>query len=86
MAIKLNIPQLTKYCNMTDGLHRINGRGAKVIDQTALATRMGVAQSTVHRLIESRINPGEKTIAALMRVFPDLEFDDLFTTVDIDAA
>lgn len=77
MAIKLNIPQLTKYCLMTDGLYRSTARG-DVIDQTALAARMGVHQTTVSRLVENRIDPGPKTIAALMRAFPRLDFDDLF--------
>lgn len=86
MAIELNIQMITKACFMTPGLHRRTSKGEKAIDQAALSERMGVNPATVYKLLSGRIQPGERSIPGLLRAFPDLEFNDLFTVTGSDAA
>lgn len=78
--IRLRIDMLAKYCRMTDGLW-FEQKGRKEIAQGALASRLGVAESTVYRVVMGRQAPGEIFIANLLRVFPDLDFNDLFEVV-----
>lgn len=46
-----------------------------------LADLVGVAHTTVGRIVRGIQAPGEKFIAGLLAAFPYLEFDDLFEVV-----
>lgn len=72
--IKLRTEQLAKYMPMCG-----------IDSQRALSERIGVAESTVYRVLEGRTAPGEKFIAGILRAFPQLDFDDLFEVVDAAA-
>lgn len=43
-----------------------------------LATRTGMAQSSMSRLLRGQVCPSPKFIAAALITFPDARFDDLF--------
>ncbi|MCD6351172.1 MAG: helix-turn-helix transcriptional regulator [Armatimonadetes bacterium] len=48
---------------------------------TALAYHTGLSFPTVTRLLSGDYAVGERVIAALLSVFPELSFDDLFEVV-----
>lgn len=72
-TLKLRTRQLDKYM-------RISGIGSRA----ELARRMGMATSSVTRVLAGQYRPGEAFISGLMRAFPDLDFEDLFEVVDAD--
>lgn len=43
-----------------------------------LAERMGVASSTVHRVLTRKTTPSNGFIAATLQTLPDKKFEDLF--------
>lgn len=47
-----------------------------------IASRLGVNQSTVWRLLNGETGPGENFIAAVLTRIPDAGFYDLFEVVD----
>ena len=54
-------------------------RGLK--SDSASATYLGLNRSTVLRILNEEMGPGERMIAASLAAFPDLKFDDLFEVV-----
>lgn len=50
-------------------------------NQASLASDMGMAHTTLGRIIRGIQAPGEKFIAGLLAAFPHLDFDDLFEVV-----
>jgi hypothetical protein len=51
--------------------------------KAALATRIGVDESTVHRVLGGRAAPGTAFIGGLLMAFgPKVRFEDLFECLD----
>ncbi|MEC4616320.1 helix-turn-helix transcriptional regulator [Tsukamurella tyrosinosolvens] len=86
--MKLDIARTTTYCLLTPGLHRLDARGKKVVDQTALAQRLGVSQSTVSRILMGRTEDMRvRTAGRLLDAFDGVvKFEDLFIDDDSIAA
>lgn len=84
LNLKLDTEATVRYCQLTPGLHRINARGESVVDQTALAEKLGVSQSTVSRLLMGRTQPELQTVGRLLGAFPKgvVKFEHLFITDD----
>lgn len=61
-------------------------RSAGLTTAHALAVRMGVHPSTVTRTLSGEAAPGTGFIAALLGVFPDLRFEDLFEADGMSAS
>lgn len=74
-TLRLRTRQLDKYM-------RLAGIGSKA----ELARRMGMATSSVTRVLAGSYRPGETFISRLMAAFPDLEFEDLFEVIDAEPA
>ncbi|MCL4368006.1 MAG: helix-turn-helix transcriptional regulator [Actinobacteria bacterium] len=74
-TLRLRTRQLDKYM-------RLSGINTKA----ELARRMGMATSSVTRVLAGQYRPGETFISRLMSAFPDLEFEDLFEVVDHELA
>jgi transcriptional regulator with XRE-family HTH domain len=55
---------------------------AGLTTDSAIATRLGLQQSTVMRMLNGDIRPGEKTIAAMLAAFPGTKFEDLFEVTE----
>lgn len=49
--------------------------------QFARAQRIGVSRTTVGRVENGDIKPGEEFVAAVLKTFEDLSFEDLFEVV-----
>lgn len=65
----------------TDQL-RQHGKRLGIETDAAMASHLGVSQSTVLRLFRGDTGPGEDVIAAALTAFPALRFDDLFEVVE----
>jgi DNA-binding XRE family transcriptional regulator len=61
----------------TDRL-RVHARKLGITSETDIAAHLGVARSTVVRVQNGEVAPGENFIAAALLAFPDLKFEDLF--------
>ncbi len=49
------------------------------LSESEFAQSIGVAHSTVNRVLNGKRNPGGKFIAGLLKNFPDLTFEQVFT-------
>ncbi|BBN97455.1 helix-turn-helix domain-containing protein [Sporolactobacillus terrae] len=54
----------------------------KNISDSQLADLIGVANSTVNRILNGKRNPGSKFISGILTAFPDLKFEQLFYCAD----
>ncbi|WP_037563496.1 helix-turn-helix domain-containing protein [Sporolactobacillus terrae] len=54
----------------------------KKISDSQLAELIGVANSTVNRILNGKRNPGSKFISGILMAFPDLKFEQLFYCID----
>lgn len=70
-TLRLRTRQLDKYM-------RLSG----IESRAELARRMGMATSSVTRVLAGQSRPGQAFLSGLMRAFPDLDFEDLFEVVD----
>jgi hypothetical protein len=59
--------------------HHARKRGLK--SDSASATYLGLNRSTVLRILNDDMAPGERMIAQALAAFPDLTFEDLFEVV-----
>ena len=74
-TLRLRTRQLDKYM-------RLSG----ITTRAELARRMGMATSSVTRVLAGQSRPGETFVSRLISAFPDLEFDDLFEVIDPELA
>ncbi|WP_366160633.1 helix-turn-helix transcriptional regulator [Bacillus infantis] len=51
----------------------------KGLSESVFAERIGVAHSTVNRIINGKRNPGSKFIAGVLNNFNDLNFEQVFS-------
>lgn len=65
-AIFLNNTVLREY---------LKGNG---ISEAEFASKIGVAHSTVNRVLNGKRNPGGKFISGVLNEFPDLKFEMVF--------
>jgi transcriptional regulator with XRE-family HTH domain len=49
------------------------------LSEREFAKAIGVAHSTVNRVLNGKRNPGSKFIAGVLRNFPDLAFEQVFS-------
>lgn len=49
------------------------------LSEREFAKAIGVSHSTVNRVINGKRNPGSKFIAGVLRNFPDLAFEQVFS-------
>ncbi len=70
-AVRLRTDQLTK--------RRAN---AGLTTNSALALAVGVAESTIGRVLAGQVEVSAAFIAGLLKAFPGSKFDDLFEVVD----
>jgi hypothetical protein len=61
-------------------LRRCRARGWVLQSQQAQA--IGVAASTINRVVTGRQRPGGHFVGAVLRAFPDADFTDLFDLCD----
>lgn len=54
---------------------------AGITTNAALAQLVGVAESTIGRVLAETVEPSTAFIAGLLDAFPDATFDDLFEVV-----
>lgn len=54
---------------------------SKGLSESEFATIIGVAHSTVNRVLNGKRNPGGKFIAGVLNEFPDLKFEQVFICV-----
>lgn len=73
-TIRIRQRQLAKYMAGHD------------MSQGQLAEKIGVAHTTVGRVLRGMQAPGERFIAGLLAAFPHLDFDDLFEVVTQEVA
>lgn len=73
--IRLRVGEFKKFCL---------ARGW--VTETACAAGIGVAGSTLNRILSGKTRPGTAFIAAVLAAFPALEFDHLFEVIDTDGA
>lgn len=52
------------------------------LSEREFAEVIGVAHSTVNRVLSGKRNPGSKFIAGVLGSFDDLSFDEVFSYVD----
>lgn len=50
----------------------------------ARAQRIGMSRTTVARVQDGTIEPGERFVAAVLLTFADLKFEDLFEVVEAE--
>jgi len=60
---------------------RQHARRQGLKSDSASAAYLGMNRSTVRRVLNGEITPGERMIAAALAAFPELTFDDLFEVV-----
>lgn len=49
------------------------------LSESQFAERIGVAHSTVNRILNGKRNPGSKFIAGVLKNFSDLNFEQVFS-------
>jgi transcriptional regulator with XRE-family HTH domain len=54
----------------------------KRISDSQFADLIGVANSTVNRILNGKRNPGSKFISGILTAFPELKFEQLFYCID----
>lgn len=65
---------------------RRHARGQGLMTDTALATHLGMSPTTVWRMLNGKVRPGERIIAVTLAAFPGLKFEDFFEVTEATAA
>lgn len=73
-SVRLRIAQFRRYAE-SQGL----------VTHGDIASRSGLDRTTVFRLMEGDIHPGERIIATFLTAFPDRRFEDFFEVVIVGA-
>lgn len=73
--VRLRVGQWAKFCRM---------RGWETQNQQA--HKLGVAPSTINRILKGTQKPSGEFIGAALVAFPELDFADLFEVVNDDHA